>query len=1441
MVLWRKSQQLPLLRFLVRADAGPTIVPASTPPPSIRSNSGEAADANLSRAILELLQTKVKAFAQAWHTLSNERLSNINADVVHIVAELCAATLATVTQLGPTQGLLARELSTLTKDLWHGVCTSVGQMADDTMQASLLAMSSTLVSVLPRDPRLTPATDQLLPKLADPLLSLLQTAINTAGSNQVEELDAMDAGASFASRSSQSLFMNGYDRGLRLDIPFCTDHRSALLHSTYQLLSAQSSSGGGDRTQSAVETIDMLTSLSTPDLIAAKIPFLHTLSMASDISRASAERVLMKLAESCMQDDGFERCEAALCLCLRAMAVLAPLWTSDDEDDLCSTASEMYAWFLQVVLGRALASADTLTAMAAMLEAVMEANLSYVGNSSLRSPRTSLLQILQSGPNTVRYRVTDRIAHIFDRFVLTEHEAILDDVVDSLPSDADDLEGIVVRLFVLGELASKWNTLLRRSVYHLFETAAEIPLSAPYAQKCLEDLCHNLQLTSPREIFLLFSPQILYTWLERNTIDNIPYGIYGYKNLHELLSDVQPELVGQIAMRADAEQAEMLSRKLGQSWEEMLRACFAKAESYTIARDISMPPRDGAVKSTESLLRKQVGTEIYIKLLQGVFPDIVGTLFVAMSEEHGIERAFTKRSKLAPAKQILSTVQQRSQSEMVLPAAQQPSFRARYLLDELDFLCQRIDISLETIWTAPMVVHVCRTLFDSAVPSLGSLYACAVLRRVRIIIALAGPVALTGYPIEMLLHAIRPYLGDFHCSEDAVGLFWYLFEKGKPHLQTQASFVAGLAVATLIQMSHFLASPQDSTTQESHFKATMSKATTFNEWLGKHLKDYHTADLGHDRREAWNRIISAAYNVITACHPGNGSHDRELLLELLDDRSSQRHLLSEAAYRNAMELLCVNFETRPCTRDDIFGNDALAVRHAQALWDIVLYLKTSSSFRSWAAGVLGRAYAASGIVSKTLVAEQDVNSLGSLEQRCSPTSTSDEIILRCLQAELLSNNHVTAGQAERALQMIVTQLHEGGNIGQYDSYLESSLVRDLNWTTFPCPPLFRNDQIAAVEVPLPDMKTASSEAWVSDFVLALCSAVPQDPILWSLRNIVPFQRNLGKQILPAVIHKVLILAVTNQLNVRPQISQRFNEILKHRETDTEGLSALVNITILYLRGQVLPNESTMADRTLWLDIDLAEAGLAATDQQAYKTALLFMELQAAQQHLQVTRSSRRSLASKPDDHDATLESIYQKIDDPDLFYGIEETASVSSVMHKLDHDGVGLQKLSFQSALYDSQLKNSTAGEDGTDSGMLSALCAANLHGLALAVQTDKMANNDRNRVESALSIGLNLQQWDLPVHATELDVSSIVFETFRELDSFQNMETVVQSQRNGLLASIDVFKASKLSHGAINQTLGNLAILSEIGQAMSLSGADDLTEYGQLLQARSERLRFER
>ena len=782
-----------------------------------------ARNTNNDHAVIKMLLLRLQGLKEAWILLTKERASNVNAEVIQMMVTLIVVGSILPKLLGIEQNQICKELIQIAHQSWALVSSFIEPSRDgDFSNSTVAAATATAV----RSSDVVRADDPILQGLSfmlPSLLILLHNHIDPAEECERDDMDIVDAGESFLSHSSQvetdrlAFFEN------RQDLPFATNQRHLRRELILQLHLYLSDAEGAKLTEehSLASIVDYLINLRPEDLLASRWSvsiYLHSFSL----SRSEACQLLKSVAQACIQNYRFERCEASLCLCLEVMTALAENWGVEEEDELHEVASDMYEWFIQVPLGKGLASTRVLIWLAELLHTVLNLTPTY-NNPSLPSSRTSLFEVLRSGSNVVKFHVAEKISSIFGRFILIEHTAILEDVIESLPNDSADLDGISLRLYVFAELAARWATLLRQCVYYMFQTPAHIPASARHAQSCLRKTSSTLSLDSPRELFILFAPQLLYTWLETETMESIPFAIYGFRTLQELLTLVRDEVVGQIVMRANKNLANKLSEIMQSPFDAILEASFAKAEAYSIARDISMPPsNDSASKSTESQLRKQLGTDRYLHLVSVSFPQIVASLFMSLGDEHEIERAFARRSELAYAAANLQSICHLNASKVILPPGQQPSFRAKYLIDELEFLCQRIGKDLSTIWTSPLVVYVCRNLLDSIVPALGSLHACSVLLTIRVLVALAGQEVLQGYALEMLLQALQPYLIQFYSAEDALGLFWYLLDQGRRYLERELSFISGIALTTLLSLSAFLAVPQDSTTQQSHYNSTIS-------------------------------------------------------------------------------------------------------------------------------------------------------------------------------------------------------------------------------------------------------------------------------------------------------------------------------------------------------------------------------------------------------------------------------------------------------------------------------------------------------------------------------------------------------------------------------------------------------------------------------------------
>jgi ataxia telangiectasia mutated family protein len=553
------------------------------------------------------------------------------------------------------------------------------------------------------------------------------------------------------------------------------------------------------------------------------------------------------------------------------MAEFVASWTDERNEALSESAMDIYSWLMEALLGRKRASPKVYILLSVLIQAVLDARPTYGSEQSLPSPRTSLFTILQEGDVQVKFSVAGFIPSLFERFLLKDHDAIFDDVLGSLPRDPDWVEGIALRLFVLSRLASDWHTLLRRCIYHMFETPAQVPASLEYAQKCMRAVSKTLGLRDARELFRLFASQILYTWMETQSVTSMPFSIFEYESLKEMLLDVKDEVIGQMMMRAKESEMQELGSFLEIPYAELLETSFHKAEAYCIARDITTPPEPGSQpKGVEIRMRKLLGADGFMTQAEKRFPEIIATFFRSLDRYDQIERAFSKRPSFQYALDIQNKIAGKSAAQSSLPANQQPSFRARYLLDELEFFCKRVGFELESIWTPSLASFVCRSLLETIHPALGSLHTCSVIRKIRILVCLCGPVMLEGYPFEMLLHALRPFLSDVHCSKDALGILWYLLEAGKQYLKDKPDFVAGICVSTSLTLRKLFSSSLSSTTQQSQFKSALTNAEIFHKWLRQFAEECCDSDWDENIQVAYSRMLDLAQQLSAPGRPTSG-------------------------------------------------------------------------------------------------------------------------------------------------------------------------------------------------------------------------------------------------------------------------------------------------------------------------------------------------------------------------------------------------------------------------------------------------------------------------------------------------------------------------------------------------------------------------------------------
>ena len=1387
--------------------------------PSNENTDQAARHSNKDKFIIELILAKMQTFKEAWLVSVKERASNATPDLVQVVTSLILVGSFLPRLLGSKEEKYCLDLSQATTQFWDAVLSFL-QRSDVTEAAeAAFTAAATMARVSLAEPVGTRVGLPIMAPMADALYTLLA---RTTGKLQAWE--GVNAGyfgkeGPLNSRDAKVAVKSTSPLITRQNVPFCISWTELKYEVQLQLLLLS------DRNQekplsTGLEPpllIEHLLRLGSEELLAAHTAVLSCLKWAK-FSRPELAGLLKKIAEVCIQDYEFERCEASLCFCLAILEILAEPWTSTEDDELHDVALDVYGWFVNVILRKRLASAGVLASMARLLRKIVLLE-PISPNRTLPSGRTSLLDILGDGSNAVRFQIAEYIASIFDRFILTEHTAILEDVVDKLPNDPADLDGIALRLYLLTKLAARSEALLYPSVYRIFETTAHIPSCATHALNCLTTISTAASLASPRQLFVLFAPQLLYDWLDEHTLDTVPYGAFGFPNLNALVGDVLSELLGQGNMRRNTKLMDTVSHMMQKPFATMVETSFSKVEAYSIARDISLPPSKGdSSKSTESHVRKLVGKEKYLRLLSTSFSDIVSVLFAVVCNEDDIKRALSRRPQFAQAYRDFNMMCEFGSSNIAMPHSTQPSFRAKYLIDQLDFLCQRVGIELMSMWTPVLVTYVCRRLLDSMVPALGLLYASATLRKIRIIVALAGRIAQQGYALEMLLQALQPYLVRHYCTEDAAGVFRFLLERGREHLEQNLPFLFGLALKVFFSISAFLTSPRPLHVQESQHVSATSVSKSLRSWMVEYLDN-----LDENATTFKTSIDYARKAGSSGCGKKNspGGH---LLLQLLELRCTKSSLLPSMTFKSTMKMLCASFEAPDSWEEDILEDDALAIRYATCLWSVLRDNVVSEDFWIWSAGILGRAYAANGRIDSSLSREHPQDLF---------CASSRSAILTTLQDLLLSDDSAEVSVAEKALGEMITLLASHRMLDVHQQPLTSSTVQALNWHPASYPSTTISLQTGAMATQRVSSSDESPKTnWSAQFTTKLAQSGKNDPFLGPLPPLLEQAPNLASSLMPFLVH-IFLETDTDKGHPRRQVvSDEFHEILTSGNPPISTRRRLVLRTILYLRTQSLLKENTIADRATWVEIDLGEAAAAAVHCAMFKSALLLFELGIDRQSAEATRSSRRWSSQRHPDSGTLLRSIYQGLDDPDFWYGMQNEASLASVIDQLAHEDDNYKSLSFYSALSDSAIKCS---EDVDHANLLRALSAANLDSIARAVQArdgqrpcfSNAAGNSHFRT------ALNLHQWDLPTTSFVLDPGFQLYRVFHVANTLSNVRQILETLDNALLQVIKPIVGGDVIGNELRHAISTLATLTETREGLCCRGMEESERHLLRLQSR--------
>ncbi|CCU81729.1 phosphotidylinositol kinase Tel1, partial [Blumeria hordei DH14] len=1168
---------------------------------------------------------------------------------------------------------------------------------------------------------------------------------------------------------------------------------------------------------------DDIISLTDEEFLFSQKLLIDILDSDFDINIVDANRLVERIG-LILSSDNLDRCEVTLTLCANMLSAMGPIWCRSRGSDLSKSATQIYEWITTTVIDKELASSEVQKRISKLLMSVLyskppDCELSDEPFSTL-SP---LFSILQRSEIRVKFFIADQIPKILGNFVLKDHDSVFADILDRLPSDADFIEGISLRMSVLTKIGSEWPTLLRRCIYHIFEIPSQISNSSEYATRCLNAISLKLELNSSKELFKLFSSQILYTWLEHESINDIPFQIFGFGSLQELVKLASEEATALMIMRGQDNSIQLLVNILQLDKIYLLQDSFTQAMAYSVAFDLSASnacPENPL--GSESIMKASLGEKEYLHRIDYHFPEILAVMFDCLDQESTFEKYF-QEGDLAYAANIMKRIKKFSTSNIVLPPNNQPVFKVKHLAAEIKFLCSRTKYKIETLFTPTIVTYVSRFLFDRIHPALGSLNVCSILRKIRVLISIAGSAVTTGYPLQMLLQSLGLFVQDPECADDVIGMIQYLLDVGSSYLLGVPSFVAGFSISMFGSLRQRRSSQRDES-QDFQSQNSTCNSEKFYSWMTGYFQTYNSPLLSESNtKDTFQSLINAAINIQLAGSENMGIAESNLLFGLLSDENSSKGLLSRPSRDNALAMISSDFHGSVSSKADIINYDEGSIIYSPAIWKSCQN-STNKNYLAWVAKVLGRAFASSGCIHKDMLRESKLAQIKYFTALSGREGSSVEAILSFLNELTLGNNLQAISVAEKALRYVVAAADERLLI-TCKNIISDSLLTAITWFPYQPPPSETRDY-SKLLLDISEFLTLESifkQDWLSNFSIALSKLFPKEPVLAAMELVLSRIPWSAEQAFPFILHLVLTSYSSNTKFIRADLSSAINKWFQSDTTEQENLRILIN-AILYLRTQGLAGDFPSVDRTRWLEIDLYKSATAACSCGMFKTALLFIE----EFYSKLSKSAPPTIGIRKEldparDSAKLLLQIYENIDDPDLYYGVKQSANLDTILARLEHEKDGLKSLAFKGALFDNKIrKNNTASSNDLQS-LIEVFDILNLSGVSNSLlQAFQSSGLPQSSIESLFRTSRKLGKWDIPVPSSYSSNSVSIYKVYQTINISPDLYSVKRAIDEGLGFTISKLIKKKPSTVELHETLQTMAALTEMDEVFESHGSEN-------------------
>jgi len=244
-------------------------------------------------------------------------------------------------------------------------------------------------------------------------------------------------------------------------------------------------------------------------------------------------------------------------------------------------------------------------------------------------------------------------------------------------------------------------------------------------------------------------------------------------------------------------------------------------------------------------------------------------------------------------------------------------------------------------------------------------------------------------------------------------------------------------------------------------------------------------------------------------------------------------------------------------------------------------------------------------------------------------------------------------------------------------------------------------------------------------------------------------------------------------------------------------------------------------------INYLSAAVAASSCGMFKTALLFVEESGSAQV--AAKSSRRSSSINQEAQEPPADillAIFQNIDDPDLFYGVQQAPSLSTILARLEYEKDGPKSLAFRGAQYDSHIRRQDSESANDAQSLVKALDVLSLSGLSHSLlQVQQTVGMSAVSLDSMFRTARKLEQWDIPVPSNCKNDAVTIYKAFQAVQNAPDYPSMLQTINEGFDNTMSSLIREDLSAHALHGALQTLATLAELDEVASTRGSVQFEE----------------